>query len=84
MHQLQRSRIRRLHPVHQQVFAVFGIDFFEQATEGSLAGPITLARPSPTGPTAQAASLGVIETPSKFSNRVRSFAASGHGQSDDG
>ena len=38
MHDLEWSRILRLHPAHQHVFELLGINLFEQPSEGPLQG----------------------------------------------
>src|SRR5207245_10484410 len=84
MYDLERSWILGLHPAHQHLFELFGINLFQQPPEGSLRGHVILPSSPPARATAQVATLPVIEALSKFGNGMRSFAAGRHRQSDEG
>ena len=84
MHDLERSRIFGSHPARQHVFELFGINLFEQPSEGPLTGHVILSRLARSRSAAQAAALGMVEAAGKFGNGVRAFAAGGDCHRDEG
>ena len=84
MHDLEWSRILRLHPAHQHVFQLLGINLFEQPSEGPLPGHVILSGLARSGPATQTTALGMVEAVGKLSNGVWPFAAGGDRQGDEG